>query len=440
MFLRNKTASTRRLLPLMAVIAALLVTATLWSWPSAAAAMGGGIEVVEDDRQVDFPRELSFTMTAQSSEDIVEVRLLYRIAGNQVWSYAYADLIPAKRVTSKLNLIFAGSGYLPPGVDVEYYYVITDALGNNHTTEVQSVEYLDGRFRWERTQVGSLTLLHHGLSQSSVAAVSRQVEEALNHIRGILQLENPEPIRGIIYNSNSEARSALPVQSQAITDAQVFGGFAFSPNSIFVGIGFQTRLISHESAHLLMDQAVGPNALPLPSWLDEGFASYVEPGSRAFSGQSLNDRGLPLRSMARISGTPQTIGAFYQKAESVVAYMIEEFGVDTFQRLLGGLAQGRTMDQALTQAYGFDVSGLEGRWSTDDGPPTAPAPGRRTYGTPWASFSSVVIGGLALVVVAAWMLRFVMRKLRPEYSPGYDPEEGLQPWEDPDLMDWEEKD
>ena len=51
----------------------------------------GGIEVVEDDRQVEFPNELSFTMTAESSEDIVEIQLLYRIAGSGVWSYAYAE-------------------------------------------------------------------------------------------------------------------------------------------------------------------------------------------------------------------------------------------------------------------------------------------------------------------------------------------------------------
>jgi len=439
MSLPVKAASIRRLLRLFLILAALAVAAIFWGWPSSAAATGGGIEVVEDDRQVDFPTGLNFTMTVESIEDIVEIQLLYRTVGSEVWSYTYADVIPGKRVTSNLNLIVAGSAYLPPGVDVEYYYIITDAQGNTHTTEIQSVEYLDGRYQWDRTQVDSLTLLHHGLSRSRVAAVSREVEEVLTHVRSLLNLDNPEPMRGVIYNSNSEAQNAFPRQSQTITDAQVFGGFAFSPNSIFVGVGFRTRIITHEAAHLLLDQAVGPNALPVPSWLDEGFASYVEPGGRAFSGQSLSDRGLSLRSMTRLSGTPQTIGTFYQKAESVVAYMIQEFGVEAFQRLIGGLAEGRSMDQALTQAYGFDLSGLEARWSIDDGPPTAPAPGSRSYGTPWASFSSVVIGGLAMAVMAAWAIRFVMRKLRPEYSPEYSSEEGLQPWEDPDLMDWEEE-
>ena len=435
MSLPIKMAPALSLLSLFAAIATVTGYATLWPWPSAAVAMSGGIEVVEDDRQVDFPGELNFTMTAESAEDIVEVQLLYRTAGSPVWSYAYADIIPGKRVTSDLDLVVAGSAYLPPGVDVEYYYVITDSQGNTHTTEIQSVEYLDGRYKWDRTQIDSLTLLYHGLSRSRVAAVNKQAEDALRHIRSLLRLDNPEPIRGVIYNSISEARNAFPRQSQTITDAQVFGGFAFPTNRIFVGVGFRTRIISHESAHLLLDQAVGPKALPVPAWLDEGFAGYAEPGSRAFSGRSLSDRGLPLRAMTRVSGTPQSIGTFYLKAESVVTYMIQEFGVEAFQRLIGGLAQGRTIDQALTKAYGFDLSGLEARWSTDEGPPTAPGPGRRSYGTPWASFSSVIIGGLAVMVMAAWVIRFVIRKLRPEYTS----EAGLQPWEDPDLMHWDEE-
>ena len=44
-------------------------------------------------------------------------------------------------------------------------------------------------------------------------------------------------------------------------------------------------------------------------------------------------------------------------------------------------------------------------------------------------------GPMIVVVMAAWMIRFLMRKIRPEYPS----EEGLQPWEDPDLMDWEEE-
>ncbi len=439
MSLSIKTTPKGLIYRLFLIFAALAVPAIFWAWPTMVVAAGGGIEVIRDERKVDFPTGLNFTITAESDDDIVEVQLLYRTANSQVWSYAYANVVPGKRITSNVSLMIGRPVYLPPGVDVEYYYVITDAQGNTHTTDVQSVQYLDGRYHWDRTQIGSLTLLYHELSGSTVRSVSLEVKEALSHIRSLLQLENPGPMRGVIYNSNSEAQSAFPRQSQTITDQHVFGGFAFPANSIFVGVGFQTRIITHEAAHLLMDQAVGSRALPVPSWLDEGFASYVEPRSKAYSGSSLRRRGLSLRSMTRISGTPQSIGTFYQKAESVVSYMIEEFGVDTFQHLIGNLSQGLTIDQALTQSYGFDVLGLETRWVTDDGPPAAPGPGRQTIGTPWASFSTVVIGGLAVVVMAAWVMRFVIRKLRPEYPGSESSEEGLQPWEDPDLIYWEDE-
>ena len=238
-------------------------------------------------------------------------------------------------------------------------------------------------------------------------------------------------MRGVIYNSNAEAQNAFPRQSQTLTDSQVFGGFAFSTSGVFVGIGFRTGIISHEAAHLLFRQALGPKALPVPAWLDEGFSGYVEPGSTPFSGQSLSSRGLSLRAMSRVSGTPRDIGTFYRKAESVVAYMIEEFGVASFQRLVSNLAEGRTTDEALVAAYGLDTTELEARWATEDRRPAAPAPGSPSRGSPWASFSTFVLGALAVVVSIAVVFRYVLDKLRPAHGP----EEGLQPWEDPDLFD-----
>ena len=167
----------------------------------------------------------------------------------------------------------------------------------------------------------------------------------------------------------------------------------------------------------------------MPAWLNEGFASYVEPGSVPYSGQSLSSRGLSLRAMARVSGTPQTIGTFYLKSESVVAYLIEEFGVESFQQFIGKLGERIVTDDALIQTYGFDTTGLEARWSSDAQRPSAPAPGSSVAGSPWVNFSGLVIGALALVLVVSVTLRYAIRKLHPSRRE----EDRLQPWEDPDL-------
>ena len=141
---------------------------------------------------------------------------------------------------------------------------------------------------------------------------------------------------------------------------------------MFVGVGLEPRLIVHESAHLLLHQALGSGARLVPSWLDEGFASYVEPGSAPYSGRSLSSLGLPLRTMTRVPGSVPAIRTFYQKSESVVAYLIEEYGADSFRQFLAEVRQRRTTDDALVRAYGFDVDGLERRWATNSAGASAP--------------------------------------------------------------------
>lgn len=414
-------------------LALLGLTLALSLWLLAAPVQGfdGGIRVIDDDRVVEFPGDLNFTLTAESDNEIVEVRLFYRTAGSDFWSYSYADFVPSRQVATSLELSVGGAIYLPPNTDLEYYYAIRDAQGNVLRTTNKVVEYTDTRFQWDRTQVGPLELLYHDLPNARVEAVSREVEEALGHITDLLRVNPEKPLKGIIYNSNSQAQAAFPRQSQTITEAQVFGGFAFPPIGLFVGVGFQSRIIVHEAAHLLLDQALGPDPVAIPAWLNEGFANYVEPGSTAYSGRSLGSRGLSLRAMTRVSGTPATIHTFYRKAESVVAYLIEEFGVESFQQFIGHLASSETTDSALLQTYGFDITGLEARWAMDDRRPPAPAPGSPAAGSPWVNFSSLVMGALALVVVVSVTLRYAVRKLRPAEGG----EEGLQPWEDPDLWD-----
>ena len=210
----------------------------------------------------------------------------------------------------------------------------------------------------------------------------------------------PSRLRASFTIVKAKARPAFPRQSETLTEAHVFG--RDSPFPLVACLwesAFRPRIIVHEAAHLLLKQAVGPDALPMPAWLDEGFASHVEPSSTPYSGRSLSSRSLPLRTMTRISGTPRSIATFYRKAESVVAYLIEDFGVESFQQFLGELARGRMTEEALLQTYGFGVSELDARWASDAQGPPAPAPGSPTRGYPWVNFSGLVLGALAVYCV-----------------------------------------
>ena len=422
---------------LLTLLGALLIV--LIPAPNVSAA-GGEIQIVSTSEDIDFPGRVNLSVTAKGDADIVGVRLLYRTVGNRVWSYAYPNFVSASQITASLNLAGEASAYMPPGTEVEYYYEISDSQGNAIRTEPTVVEYEDTRFNWAETVVGPLTLRYYDQSDSRVSAVVKLLESDFSRLLRLLQLDQPDDIKGVIYSRRSHTLEAFPRQSRTTTEQKTFQGFAFPERSLFLGLGMDRGLIVHESAHLLFDQAIGATALPAPSWLDEGFASYMDPSVKVFSGGSLSSRTNSLRAMNTVTGTPHAIGTFYQKSLSVVAFMIDEFGEEKFQRFIGQLSNGNTVDVSLLSTYGFDVDGLDALWagqSTVSDPPAPSAPDRTNqHDGPSAIvfFNSWLLGGLIILVLGALFIQFIASKLRPASQT----EEFLQPWEDPDLWDDEE--
>ena len=400
-------------------------------------AAGEGIRVISDNQEIDFPSDVNFELTVESSSEITEIRLLLRGSGSRVWTYAYSAFEPGARVTANHRLVTSGAAYVPPGAEMEYQYIIRDAAGNSLKTERVTFEYTDTRFEWDKTQIGQLVLIHHDIRQSSVDKIAGRISPDMQRVRDLLEIQDGKKIKGMIYNRRSETDDAFPFQSQTISDAGVFQGFAFSGHRIFVGVGLDSRLIVHETTHLLLNESLGDRALGLPSWFNEGFASIMEPNSNPFPGSRFRDPGAPLRSMTTVSGTPGKIGAFYQKSESVMAFLFQYRGEAAFQGLLEKLRQGKTIDEALTAVYGFDIDGLESLWAADgsdlsetgsasqqrrsepisgsqsdeSSEPAGLSPSRPS---PFLFFDAWVFGGLALLVLALSGARLAMGRLLPK--------------------------
>jgi hypothetical protein len=411
-----------------AVLAALMLF-SLAAGPSQSALTQ--IRIVSDTWDVDFPSHVAFNLTAEAPRDIVEIRLRYRLAGGGVWSYAYPAFTPGQDIAAHYYLKTARANYVPPGTEIEYYYQLRDSQGHQTETAAKVLEYEDTRFRWEQTRIGPLLLKHHGTSRYRVDRTAGEVEAGLERVQTLLGLEGAQPIKGTIYNRRADSLGAFPHQSETITKQHVFAGFAFPEKGVFLGLGLDPGLIVHESAHLLLHQSLGDPANSLPDWLDEGFASYAEPGSRPYSGRSLSSGGEPLKAMGSSAGKPADIGFFYLKAESVVAYLVEEHGEEQFRRFLGELRRGRTVDGALTATYGFDTGGLESKWRNWDGGFEGAPPGSPTRASPLVYLDVWLFGGLFLVVMLVVTVRYFIRRLRADDNP----EDRLQPWEDPDLVD-----
>ena len=404
-------------------------------YASDVSATGGKIQVVTTSEDIAFPGSVYLSVTAEGDTEIVEVQLFYRTVGDRIWAYSYPDFVTANRITASLNLASEVSTYIPPGTEIEYYYEITDSQGNVVHTKPKMMEYEDTRFDWAETKVGPLTLRYYDQSHAQVSAVVKLLESDFTRLLGLLQLDHPDDIKGVIYSRRSHTHEAFPQQSRTTTEQQTFQGYAFPKRNLFLGLGMNRGLIVHESAHLLLNQAIGTVAPPVPSWLDEGFASYMDPSVKIFSGRSLNSSTNSLRAMNAVTGTPHTIGTFYKKSLSVVAFMIDEFGEDMFQLFIGQLSRGNTVDDALTTVYGFNVDGLDALWASQAAVSDSPTPSasERTNKNDGPSaivfFNSWLLGGIIIFVMGALLIQFIASKIRPNSQK----EEGLQTWEDPDL-------
>ena len=113
---------------------------------SNALAAGGEIQVVTTSEDVAFPGSVHLSVTAEGDSDIVKVQLFYRTVDDRIWAYAYPDFVTSNRITASLNLASEISTYLPPGIEIEYYYEITDYQGNVVSTKPKVMEYEDTRF------------------------------------------------------------------------------------------------------------------------------------------------------------------------------------------------------------------------------------------------------------------------------------------------------
>lgn len=139
------------------------------------------------------------------------------------------------------------------------------------------------------------------------------------------------------------------------------------------------RILAHEMAHLfLTPYFLEKNVMP-PVWLNEGVAKMMEwqYGQGAETGRLNREifaQGMasPLVDMMAYDyhhgGSPATsasLSLWYQQSASVTAYLMHAFPRVQFTRFCAALRDGKSTDQALKEAYGFqvpDVAVLERLW------------------------------------------------------------------------------
>ena len=82
----------------------------------------------------------------------------------------------------------------------------------------------------------------------------------------------------------------------------------------------------------------------------------------------------PLWHLGAYSGTPDEILYAYGHGESVVTFMVQEYGAEKMAELMRAITRTLDIDSALMQVYGLDQHGIDSAWRQEIGLDPLPRP------------------------------------------------------------------
>ncbi|MHB0878427.1 MAG: peptidase MA family metallohydrolase [Anaerolineae bacterium] len=317
--------------------------------------------------EVSFGQQVAFFLEATVAQEPQRVWLVYRLAGERAENVADASFSGAPDLSAEyLWELYPGD--MPPGATVSYRWAIQTADGTWVESDESAFTYDDTRFQWQVLEASPLRVYYYqnanmaqGVLDASTAALER-LGEAIG-------VQTTEPISIYVYATERDMSPALPSRSESYDAATVTLGMAMD-NSTLLLLGRTADVnetAAHELSHIVVGRATDNPFNDLTRWLDEGLAMYAEGQLAAGNQEALDDairgdRVLSLRSMTSYPGSPNLVDLYYGEAYSIAAYMLDGYAPEQMRQLLGMLAEGRPMEEALSNAYGLTLQDLETGW------------------------------------------------------------------------------
>ncbi|MDA1280235.1 MAG: hypothetical protein O3B95_09405, partial [Chloroflexi bacterium] len=326
-FVINIWTNRRRSIAIAAALVAVALLLSVFGSPGALAAgtgAQGALTVVRQTAEIDYGKKISVHVVVDiGSRTTKTVRALLRPrGGSTIWSYSYPGVsVDGSHATIKFEISTGPGSYYPPGTDFDIEIEVT--YENGDVASVRSgepIEYLDPAKPWERTTGDGYTILHYGVSSSTVNNLVAQTNSRIGTLKSVLGVGETPDFKAVVFPSVREATPSFPPVSQTATDQFVFAGFAQPQYRLFVQGEMNPTTFIHELAHLYTHEAVSSSLLGgLPAWLNEGLARFLETGSTNSSNARLRssvrpDELLSLRNMGTVPGQRSDVFIFYPQA------------------------------------------------------------------------------------------------------------------------------
>ncbi len=381
----------------------------------------GEIIVTANTYEYSFSEQIVFRLAAESSSQIKDITLVYRIGDANVTNSAHPEFSPAKRVEAE-HAWRLQRGEIPPGSDIEYAWRMEDANGNALETEPVTFTYMDDRFTWQSLEQGMVVMYWYGADQAFGQRLLDIAVESLARLEENVGVELEKPVKIIVYQSKADMQEALISQGAVYEEQIITLGVVVAPDIVLL-LGAQPDVdvtIAHELTHVVVGLATDNPYADIPAWLNEGLAMYNEGELRSANAQALRraireNRLLSVRSLTSMTGNPDEVNLFYGEVYSVVEFLLETYGKEKMSELLSVFKEGSLADDALMEVYGFDQDELDARWRESIGaPPRGQAEGTEGAGEPEVTQPTGGICWGAVPGLALAALPFLLKKRDPK--------------------------
>jgi hypothetical protein len=326
------------------------------------------ISVLENEHQHVFKGPMTFRLVAESKNKINSVELYYRISGQTAAHKTSPEFSPGVHIEIEhVENMDADENYQPPMITFTYWWVIEDEAGERLKTEPLSFVYTDTRYTWETLEDNQVRLYWHDQDTEFGQGYFDLATRAAIDLSVEFDVQPSSPTAIVIYNSHQELMSVLQEASSEWTGAVNFG----DSGVIVIGLGAESWMqdvIPHELTHAMLHQITQPPFGDIPRWLHEGLAVRSEGGMGSEEQRALNaaiedNTLIPLRVLnSPFPDQRQRAVLSYAESNSLVEFIIGEYGSHKLGELLSVFARGAHYDDAMMQVFGVDMDGMEERW------------------------------------------------------------------------------
>jgi hypothetical protein len=314
-----------------------------------------------------FGQAATFSVTFPQGREINEATLYLQTSGNRTEGF----VAPIKNGRAALTRNLAQEP-LPPFAHITYWWTYTASDGILAETEKQAFDYLDNRYSWQTAEASGI-LVHWVTGERRLMIQSLDVAQAaLAQFQDALQSPPAQTTDIYIYPSQPDLASAMQLAS-----FDWVGGVTYPELGVILvaipptdgAITEMQQEIPHELVHKALYDMLGARGYAsLPTWLNEGLATYFEEHpdpTRAVILQQAHRAGtlIPVSELCLpLPEDPERAQLAYAQSESLVSYLRQSSGWSSLRSLISVYADGKACATGIQEVLGVELIPMERAW------------------------------------------------------------------------------